>query len=122
MPSEAIYLDADASRLAQVISNLLNNAARYTEKGGCIWLMAQRQGDEAIVSVKDNGVGIATEQLPQLFEMFSQVGTESQGSHGGLGIGLALARGLVELHGGRVEARSDGVGKGSEFLVHLPIT
>jgi signal transduction histidine kinase len=121
MPSEPIYLDADTSRLAQVISNLLNNAARYTEKGGCISLTAQRQDNEAIVSVKDNGVGIASEQLPQLFEMFSQVGTESQGSQGGLGIGLALVRGLVELHGGRVEARSDGMGKGSEFRVHLPI-
>ena len=123
MPSEPIYLNADPNRLTQIVSNLLNNAARYTDKGGDIWLTVQRQGDEALLSIRDNGVGIAAEHLPHLFEMFAQVGSDShpQGSQGGLGIGLALVRGLVELHGGSVEAKSDGPGKGSEFLVRLPI-
>jgi signal transduction histidine kinase len=121
LPTEPLYLDGDTNRLAQVVSNLLNNAARYTDKGGCIWLTVERQSNEAVVSVRDNGIGIAADKLPHLFEMFSQVGTESQTSNGGLGIGLALVRGLVELHGGRVEAQSSGIGKGSEFIVHLPI-
>jgi signal transduction histidine kinase len=123
IPPQPIYLIADPNRLAQVVSNLLNNAARYTAKGGCIWLTVQRQGNEAIVSVRDDGAGIAAEHLPHIFEMFSQVGSDSnpQGSPGGLGIGLALVRGLVELHNGSVEAHSEGIGKGSEFLVHLPI-
>jgi|SRR5579884_244541 len=123
MPSEPIYLNADPNRLTQIVSNLLNNAARYTEKGGSICLTVQRQGSEAFLSVKDNGRGIAPEHLPHIFEMFSQVGSDSnpQISQSGLGIGLALVRGLVELHGGSIEAHSDGVGKGSEFLVRLPI-
>ncbi len=123
MPSEPIYLNADPNRLTQIVSNLLNNAARYTEKGGSICLAVQRQGNEALLSVKDNGKGIAAEHLPHLFEMFAQIGSDSnpQASQSGLGIGLALVRGLVELHGGSIEARSDGVGTGSEFLIHLPI-
>lgn len=123
MPPEPIYLNADPNRLVQIVSNLLNNAARYTEKGGCIWLTVQRQGDAGLLSVRDNGVGIAAEHLPHIFEMFAQVGSDSnpQSTKGGLGIGLALVRGLVELHGGSVEARSDGIGTGSEFLVRLPI-
>ncbi len=122
MPSEPIYLNADPNRLTQIVSNLLNNAARYTEKGGCISLTVQRQGNEALLAVKDNGKGIAAEHLPHIFEMFAQVGSDSnpQTSQSGLGIGLALVRGLVELHGGSVEAHSDGIGAGSEFLVHLP--
>jgi CheY-like chemotaxis protein len=121
LPPEAIYLDADASRLAQVISNLLNNAAKYTEKGGHIWLTAEREGNEAVVSVRDTGIGIAAEHLPHLFQMFSQVAPALERSQGGLGIGLSLVRGLVELHGGRVEARSGGLGRGSEFVVRLPV-
>jgi CheY-like chemotaxis protein/two-component sensor histidine kinase len=121
LPPESICLDADATRLAQVISNLLNNAAKYTEKGGHIWLIAKRQGNEAVVSVRDTGIGIAAEHLPHLFEIFSQVAPALERSHGGLGIGLSLVRGLVELHGGHVEARSGGIGMGSEFIVHLPI-
>jgi CheY-like chemotaxis protein len=121
LPPEAIYLDADPIRLAQVFSNLLNNAAKYTEKGGHIWLTAERQGSELVVSVRDTGIGIGPEHLPRLFEMFSQVAPALERSQGGLGIGLALVRGLVELHGGRVEARSAGLGKGSEFIVHLPM-
>jgi CheY-like chemotaxis protein len=121
LPPEAIHLDADATRLAQVISNLLNNAVRYTEKGGHIWLTAERQGNEAVVSVRDTGIGISAEHLPRLFEMFSQAAPALERSQGGLGIGLALVRGLVELHGGTVEARSGGTGMGSEFIVRLPV-
>jgi len=104
-----------------VFANLLNNAATYTEKGGHIWLTAERQGSEAIVSVRDTGIGIAAEHLSRLFEMFSQVEPALARSQGGLGIGLALVRGLVELHGGKVEVRSAGPGKGSEFIVHLAL-
>jgi PAS domain S-box-containing protein len=121
VPPEAIYVDADPTRLAQVILNLLNNAAKYTEKGGHIWLTAERHGDEAVVSVRDTGIGIAAEHLPRIFEMFSQVAPALERSQGGLGIGLSLVRGLIELHGGKVEARSEGVGKGSEFIVRLPV-
>jgi PAS domain S-box-containing protein len=121
LSSEAVYLDADPTRLAQVIANLLNNAAKYTEKGGHLWLTAERRRNEAVVSVRDTGIGIAAEHLPHLFEMFSQLTPALERSQGGLGIGLSLVRGLVELHGGRVEARSDGLGKGSEFIVSLPV-
>jgi PAS domain S-box-containing protein len=120
MQPDTIFLDADPTRLAQVISNLLNNAAKYTEKGGHIWLTAERHGDETMVSVRDTGIGIAAEHLPHLFEMFSQVAPALERSQGGLGIGLSLVKGLVELHGGKVEALSDGIGKGSEFVIRLP--
>jgi PAS domain S-box-containing protein len=121
LPPEAIWLRADPIRLAQVIANLLNNAAKYTAKGGHIWLTALRQGTEAVVSVRDTGIGIAAEHLSHIFEMFSQVAPALKRSQGGLGIGLSLVRGLIELHGGTVEARSDGLGLGSEFKVRLPI-
>jgi CheY-like chemotaxis protein/nitrogen-specific signal transduction histidine kinase len=121
LPRETIYLDGDPIRLAQVFSNLLNNAAKYTEKGGRIWLTVERQGGEAVVSVRDTGIGISADHLPRLFEMFSQVAPALERSHGGLGIGLALVRGLVELHGGSVEAQSSGLRRGSEFTVRLPI-
>src|SRR5206468_1779279 len=104
--------DADPIRLAQVFSNLLNNAAKYTEKGGHIWLTAERVGGEVLVSVRDTGIGIAAEHLPHVFGMFSQVASALERSQGGLGIGLALVQGLVELHGGSVEARSAGPGRG----------
>jgi PAS domain S-box-containing protein len=118
---EPVHLDGDPMRLAQVFSNLLNNAAKYTEKGGHIWLTAERQGSEVVVSVRDTGIGIAAEHLPRLFEMFSQVEPAMERSHGGLGIGLALVRGLVELHGGSAVASSAGPGRGSEFTVRLPV-
>jgi signal transduction histidine kinase/ActR/RegA family two-component response regulator len=121
LPTEPIYLHADSTRLGQIISNLLNNAAKYTEKGGHIWLTAERQGNEAVVSVRDTGIGIAAENLPHIFEMFSQVAPALERSQGGLGIGLSLVRGLVEVHGGKVEARSAGIGMGSEFVVRLPV-
>jgi PAS domain S-box-containing protein len=173
LPPEGVTLNADPIRLAQVFSNLLHNAAKYTEKGGHIWLTAsvfvsasvsvsvegvrgqesgvrsqgsEQKGDghrsllnpdscpltpaatdscpltpEVVVSVRDTGIGIASEHLPHIFEMFSQVAPALERSQGGLGIGLALVRGLVELHGGRVEARSAGPGRGSEMIVRLPV-
>jgi CheY-like chemotaxis protein/two-component sensor histidine kinase len=121
---EPLWLDADAVRLEQVLVNLLNNAAKYTPEGGQIWLSVQQQGDdEAVLRVRDTGIGIAPEFLPRVFDFFSQgeqAPAHSQGGPG-LGIGLPLVRALVELHGGRVEAHSAGLGQGSEFVVHLPI-
>ena len=114
-------MDADLTRLAQVFLNLLNNAAKYSDRGGHIWLTAERQGSDVVVSVRDTGIGIAADQLPRIFEMFSQVDRSLEKSQGGLGIGLTLVRRLVEMHGGSVEARSDGPGKGSEFIVRLPV-
>ena len=121
LPPQTIHLNADPARLTQVIANLLNNAAKFTEKGGHIWVTAERQGNEAVVSVRDTGIGIDAEHLPHLFEMFSQAAPALERSQGGLGIGLSLVRGLVELHGGHVEAHSGGLGKGSEFIVRLPV-
>ena len=121
LPAHPVYLEADPTRLAQVFSNLLNNAAKYTEKGGHIWLSAERQNCEVVISVRDTGIGIAPEHLAHVFEMFSQLTPALERSQGGLGIGLALVRGLVELHDGTVEAHSDGPGKGSEFMVRLPV-
>jgi CheY-like chemotaxis protein len=120
LPTPPVYLDADPVRLAQVFSNLLTNAAKYTDRGGHVRLTAERHGGEVVVSVKDSGIGIAAEHLPRLFEMFSQVAPARERSQGGLGIGLSLVKGLVEMHGGTVEARSEGLGKGSEFIVRLP--
>lgn len=116
-----VELDADRIRLAQVFANLLNNAAKYTDPGGSVDVTVSREADEVLVSVKDNGIGIPPDALPRLFEMFSQLPQTRQMARGGVGIGLALAKGLVELHGGRIEARSDGPGRGSEFLVRLPV-
>lgn len=121
VPRQPIYLQADPTRLAQLFANLLNNAAKYTEKGGHIWLTAELQNREAFVTVRDTGIGIAAEHLPSLFTIFSQVEPALERSQGGLGIGLSLVRGLVELHGGTIEAHSAGLGKGSEFTVRLPI-
>jgi len=121
LPLEAIHLEADATRLAQVFANLLNNAARYTENGGAIALVAEREGDDAVVSVRDNGIGIHAEIMPHIFEAFSQGSTTLERSQSGLGIGLALSKALVELHEGTITARSNGPGKGSEFMVRLPL-
>ena len=120
LPPEPVYINGDLVRLAQVFLNLLNNAAKYTEQGGRIWLTADRQQHHAVVRVKDTGVGIPSDKLPRLFEMFYQVDASLERTHGGLGIGLSLVRRLVEFHGGSVEARSEGPGKGSEFTVRLP--
>jgi PAS domain S-box-containing protein len=120
LPPEPVYLDADLTRLAQVFSNLLNNSAKYTERGGRILLAAERQGDEVRISVRDTGLGIPANDLPRIFDMFSQVDRSIERSTGGLGIGLALVKGLVEMHGGTVTAMSAGQGKGSTFTVKLP--
>ncbi len=121
MPPQPILLDGDLTRLAQVFANLLTNAAKYTEPGGRIWLTAERVGSNAIVKVKDTGIGIPSEALPTLFEMFTQVDRSLEWSQGGLGIGLTLVKRLTEMHGGSVEAHSDGPSKGSEFTVRLPV-
>jgi PAS domain S-box-containing protein len=120
LPPEPVYLDADLTRLAQVFGNLLTNSAKYTERGGRIWLAAERRGGDVVVSVRDTGIGIPAGSLPHIFDMFSQVGRDIERSTGGLGIGLALVKGLVEMHGGTVTAESPGVGKGSMFTVRLP--
>jgi PAS domain S-box-containing protein len=120
LPTEHVFLDADLTRLAQVLSNLLTNSAKYTKPGGHIWLTAERRGDEIVASVRDNGIGIPADALPRVFDMFSQVDRTIERSAGGLGIGLALVKGLVEMHGGTVTAESDGAGKGSTFTVRLP--
>ena len=117
---ETIDLEADAVRLSQVLSNLLNNAARYTHPGGHVTVRAAREGADAVVRVIDDGVGIPPAMLERIFEMFVQVPDAGGPRHGGLGIGLTLVKRLVELHGGTVEARSDGPGRGSEFVVRLP--
>ena len=118
---EPVRLNGDLVRLAQVVSNLLDNAAKYTERGGQIWLTASREANEAVVRVRDTGVGIAPDALPRLFDMFYQAQRRTKNSQGGLGIGLSLVRGLVQLHGGTVEAHSNGLGTGSEFVVRLPL-
>jgi CheY-like chemotaxis protein len=119
--SDSLVLDADPVRLSQVVANLLNNAARYTDPGGRITLSAERHGEEVAIRVADDGIGIPPEMLSRVFEPFTRVDRSSARSHGGLGIGLALVKSLVEMHGGSVSARSDGMGAGSEFTVRLPL-
>jgi PAS domain S-box-containing protein len=118
-PAEPVHLDADLTRLAQVFSNLITNSAKYTDRGGRIEIAAERRGGEVVVSVRDTGIGIPADALPHLFEMFSQVDRSIERATGGLGIGLALVKGLVEMHGGTVTAQSEGLGKGSTFTVRL---
>jgi len=108
-------------RLAQVIGNILNNAAKYTEEGGHIWLSASSAGGEVVLRVRDSGVGIQPDLLPRVFDLFTQADRALDRSQGGLGIGLTLVRNLVEMHGGSVEALSAGSGHGSEFVIHLPV-
>lgn len=119
MPGAGIDIDADPLRIRQVFVNLVANAIRYTPQPGRIWVTASLEGTEAVVQVSDQGVGIAPDMLDRIFEMFTQVRTPS--SNGGLGVGLALVKTIIELHGGSVQARSEGVGKGSEFTVRLPL-
>jgi CheY-like chemotaxis protein len=121
LPQKPVHLDADLTRLAQVFSNLLTNSAKYTQKGGRIWLSAERRGGEVAVTVRDTGIGIPAASLGNIFDMFSQVDRSIERSAGGLGIGLALVKGLVEMHGGTVTAASEGEGKGSTFTVTLPV-
>jgi PAS domain S-box-containing protein len=121
LPTEEIFINADLTRMSQVFSNLLNNSAKYTERGGKIVIEAKQCGTDVTVAVRDNGIGIACEELANVFDMFRQVDRSLERSQGGLGIGLTLVRRLVELHGGTVNAQSEGLGKGSEFVVRLPI-
>jgi PAS domain S-box-containing protein len=122
VPAEPIVLHADPIRMAQVLGNLLNNAAKYTKPGGWIELCAVRDGDDVELRVRDNGLGMSPEMLARVFDLFVQERHSLDRAQGGLGIGLTLVRRLVELHGGRVEARSAGLGQGSEFVVRLPLT
>jgi signal transduction histidine kinase/ActR/RegA family two-component response regulator len=121
LPEEPILLDADATRLGQVVLNLINNAAKYTEPGGTIRVSAAREDATVVVRVRDNGIGIPADMLTRIFDMFTQVDRTQERMGGGLGIGLTLAQRLVALHGGELEARSDGTGAGSEFIVRLPL-
>jgi CheY-like chemotaxis protein/anti-sigma regulatory factor (Ser/Thr protein kinase) len=121
LPGEPVTVDGDAARLAQVVSNLLNNAAKYTDPGGEIRLTAELSYDEARIRVADNGIGIAGGDLRGIFELFNRVDRSQAYAGGGLGIGLTLARRLVEMHSGSLEASSGGPGRGSEFVVRLPL-
>ena len=121
MPDEPVWLFADLTRLAQVFGNLLNNAAKYTPEGGCIEMSAHREGGEVVVAVSDTGLGIPRAMLSAVFEMFAQVNRTLDRAQGGLGIGLALVKRLVEMHGGTVTADSPGPGQGSTFTVRLPV-
>lgn len=120
LPERPVRIEADGARLAQVLSNLLNNAAKYTEDGGRIDLIVEQARGEAVIRVRDNGIGIDSERLPSIFDMFEQIEGAADRSQGGLGIGLTLARRLVEMHGGKIEVHSAGLGKGSEFVTRLP--
>ncbi len=119
-PPRGVWVDADPTRLAQVIGNLLTNAAKYTDEGGQIVLSAEREGDNVLIRVRDTGIGIPATLLPLVFDLFTQGDRSLARSDGGLGIGLTLVRRLVEMHHGTVEAHSDGAGQGSEFVVRLP--
>ena len=121
LPAEPAWIQADPVRLAQVVGNLLNNAAKYTEPGGTITVSCTRHGKDVVLSVRDTGAGISAEMLPRVFDLFTQVDSTVGRAQGGLGIGLALVKYLVEMHGGSVEARSEGPGRGSEFIVRLPL-
>jgi signal transduction histidine kinase/ActR/RegA family two-component response regulator len=121
MPPEPLPVAGDPVRLTQVVANLLNNAAKYTKRGGRIWLSARTDDRWAVISVRDTGIGIPSSQLSAVFDMFAQVERSQRGAQGGLGIGLTLVRSLVSMHGGVVEARSEGAGRGSEFFVRLPL-
>jgi two-component system, chemotaxis family, CheB/CheR fusion protein len=135
LPGVPMYVDADPTRLGQIVGNLLNNACKFTERGGHIWLTVEREdsgADQAedasigmapqvVIRVRDTGIGIVADQLEHVFDMFTQVDTSLERSLMGLGIGLTLVKALTEMHGGVVEVRSDGVGQGSEFVVRLPL-
>ncbi len=121
LPTPPVRLRADPARLEQVVTNLLNNAAKYTEEGGQVWLTAEAAGQAVLIRVRDTGIGIPPEKLPHVFGLFTQVEESRKRAEGGLGIGLALVKSLVEMHGGQVEAHSAGPGQGSEFVVRLPV-
>lgn len=120
LPPFPVCVNADAARLTQIVGNLLNNASKFTPPGGQVWLVLERDQQGAVIRVKDSGIGIADPDLPRIFELFTQLDAGLDRSCGGLGLGLALARRLVELHGGTIAASSPGVGQGAEFIVRLP--
>jgi CheY-like chemotaxis protein len=120
LPQDDVWLDGDPLRLSQVVANLVNNAAKYTSSRGEISVRATRDGDQVVIAVRDDGIGIAHDDLARVFDVFAQAAPALERSHGGLGIGLSLVRGIVEAHGGTVEAHSEGPGHGSEFIVRLP--
>jgi CheY-like chemotaxis protein/two-component sensor histidine kinase len=121
IPPEPIAVSGDAVRLTQVFANLLTNAAKYTRAGGAVWLTVRRDGERAVVTVRDNGIGIPPAHLDSIFDMFMQVDRSNRHAQGGLGLGLTIVRSLVAMHGGHVRARSGGPGAGSEFVVELPL-
>jgi PAS domain S-box-containing protein len=121
MPPAPLWLHADPARLAQIVGNLLHNAGKFTDQGGGIGLRVERQGSEAVIRVQDSGIGIAADQLGRIFDMFAQVDASIRRAQGGLGLGLTLAKSLVEAHRGSIEARSAGLGQGSEFVLRLPL-
>jgi PAS domain S-box-containing protein len=121
LPRESLLVDADLVRLTQVIGNLLTNAAKYTEANGHVWLSARREESQVLLQVRDSGIGIAPDLLPHVFDLFVQADHATTKAQGGLGIGLTLARNLVQMHGGKIEAHSGGVGQGSEFAIRLPL-
>jgi CheY-like chemotaxis protein len=121
LPSGSLVIDVDMARLSQVLSNLLNNAAKYSEAESRIWLNAEAGDDAVEIRVRDAGIGLGAQNLARIFDMFSQVDQSTAKTRGGLGIGLTLAKTLVEMHGGSIVARSEGLGKGTEFVVRLPI-
>ena len=121
LPHESLFVDGDSTRLTQVVTNILDNAAKYTDPGGKIWLSAEREDATALIRVKDTGIGIAPEMLPHVFDMFTQAAHPMERAQGGLGVGLSLVDQLVKLHGGSVSAYSAGPGMGSEFTIRLPV-
>jgi signal transduction histidine kinase/CheY-like chemotaxis protein len=121
IPDETVMFEGDLTRLSQVVSNLLDNASKYSENGGQIWLSAKLKSTEMVLRIRDTGIGIPPDFLPHVFELFTQSDHSLDRSHGGLGIGLTLVRALVQMHSGTVEALSDGLGHGSEFVVRLPV-
>jgi signal transduction histidine kinase len=121
LPEGPVYLEADAARLVQVTGNLLNNAAKYMRDGGYIDILVREESGMGVVSIRDQGVGISPEMLDRIFDRFVQVGASEYRSEGGLGIGLSIVKALVDLHDGTIEARSPGIGKGSQFTFRLPV-
>ena len=121
LPSDSLLVEGDPDRLVQIVGNLLSNAAKYTEAGGAIWLEAAREGGEAVIRLRDSGMGISPEIMPRIFDLFAQADHSLDRAQGGLGIGLTLVKNLVEMHGGTIAAHSEGPGQGSEFVLRLPV-
>lgn len=121
LPGNPIYIDADLTRISQIILNVLNNAAKYTPPGGNISLTARKEGEKALVAVRDSGICIPREMLPKVFDLFSQLENAAEQARSGLGIGLSVAKELTEMHGGTISASSEGQGKGSEFVIEFPL-